>query len=240
MFRPFIFGRIMKKTVIAIAAAVLFLGTLTAMILIKLGELPDGYNDIKKGREKYEKLDSARLEMLDLSSGELLMTFCFYINSDNEMILDYDCPQNGEHAYSDGKQFYYRTDGEWNAITPRDEAYIHNIYNREYRYPYARGSAFFLDGTAVSEAAVEQNGDEKNITYVYDCDKLNESSAKQLDNVSRFIGFTCIYTLNADGLIVRFTEKGSIVDMDGKTEDINIAFEVSDVNNVKVIDIPFD
>lgn len=230
----------MKRIVIGIAAAVLLLAAFAVMIFIKLGELPDGYKDIKKARELYEKLDSARLDMIDVSSGELLMSFCFYINSDNEMILDYDCPQNGEHAYSDGNQFYYKTDGKWTAITPKDEAYIHNIYNREYRYPYARGSVFFLDGTAVKEAKIEQNGSGKTITYVYDCDKLNKNSAKQLDNVSEFSELTCTYTLNGDGLIVRFTEKGSLTDADGNPEEIDIALEVSDVNNVNVINIPFD
>lgn len=230
----------MKKLTIGISAAVLLAAALAVLIFIKLSSLPDGYREIKKAREMYEKLDSARLEMIDVSSGESLMSFCFYFNSDDEMILDYDCPQNGEHAYSDGKQFYYKTDGKWTAITPKDEEYIHNIYNREYRYPYARGTAFFLDGTAVKEAKTEQIGSEKIITYIYDCDKLNENSAKLLDNVSAFSELTCTYMLNADGLIVRFAEKGSITDSEGKVSDIDIAFEVSDVNNVNVIDIPFD
>lgn len=237
---PLFLEKFMKKIIIGIAAAVLLAAVFAVLIVIKLGELPDGYKDIKKAREMYEKLDSARLDMIDLSSGELLMSFCFYINGSNEMIFDYDCPQNGERAYSDGKQFYYKTDGKWNAITPKDEAYIHNIYNRGYRYPYARGTAFFLDGTAVKEAAIEESGGGKTITYVYDCDKLNENSAKQLDNVSEFSELTCTYTLNSDGLIVRFVEKGSLTDAEGKAADLNIAFAVSDVNNVNVIDIPFD
>ena len=230
----------MRKIIFGIAAAVLLTAAFAALIIIKLGKLPDGYKEIKKAREMYEKLDSARLDMIDASNGELLMSFRFYINGNNEMIFDYDCPQNGEHAYSNGKRFYYKTDGEWNRITPNDEAYIHNIYNREYRYPYARGTAFFLDGTAVKETKIVENGGEKTITYIYDCDKLNASSAKQLDNVSEFSEFTCTYTLNSDGLIVRFTEKGSYTDAEGKKEDIDIAFVVSDVNNVNVIDIPLD
>lgn len=232
----------MKKIIIAAVTVTLVIVTFAVLIYIKLSDLPEGYSDIKKARERYEKLDSARLDMTDLSSGETLMTFRFYINGDNEMILDYDCPQNGERAYSDGKQFYYRTetDGKWTAITPRDEEYIHNIYNREYRYPYARGAAFFLDGTAVSKSTVERNGGITTVTYVYDCDKLNEGSVKQLDNVSGFSELTCAYTLNADGLIVRFVEIGSIIDKDGNAENINIAFEVSEINNVKSIDKPFD
>ena len=237
---PLFLEEVMKKTIIGIAAAVLITAVFAVLIIIKLGELPDGYRDIKKARETYEKLDSARLEMIDLSSGELLMSFCFYINGSNEMVFDYDCPQNGEQAYSDGKQFYYKTDGEWNTITSKDEAYIHNIYNREYRYPYARGTVFFLDGTAVKEAKIEENDGEKTVTYIYDCDKLNKSSAKQLDNVSEFSELTCTYTLNTDGLIVRFAEKGSLTDAEGKVTDVDIAIVVSDVNNVNVIDIPFD
>lgn len=230
----------MKKIIIGISAAVLLAAVLAALIFMRFSSLPEGYKEIKKARDMYEKLDSARLDMIDVSSGESLMSFCFYFNSDDEMILDYDCPQNGEHAYSDGKQFYYKTDGKWTAITPKDEEYIHNIYNREYRYPYARGTAFFLDGTAVKEAKTEQKGSEKVITYIYDCDKLNENSAKLLDNVSEFSALTCAYTLNSDGLIVRFAEQGSLTDSEGKVSDIDIAFEVSDVNNVNDIDIPFD
>lgn len=230
----------MKRIVIGIAAAVLLAAAFAVLIVIKLGELPDGYRDIKKAREMYEKLDSAQLDMIDLSNDELLMSFRFYINGSNEMIFDYDCPQNGEHAYSDGKQFYYKTDGKWIAMTPKDEAYIHNIYNREYRYPYARGTAFFLDGTAVKEARIEENGGEKTITYIYDCDKLNENAVKMLDNVSEFAELICSYTINSDGLIVRFTEKGSLTDTEGNAEDMDIALAVSEVNNVNVIDIPFD
>lgn len=230
----------MKKIIMGICAAAL-LGAFAVMIFVKLDSVPDGYNDIKKARQMYEKLDSARLTMVDLSTGECLMSFCFYINADNEMILDYDSPQSGEHAYSDGKQFYYKEGGKWTAITPADEAYIHNIFNREYRYPYARGTAFFLDGTSVGEAAVEEeNGGEKTITYVYDAEKLNANAVKSLDNVSEFTALTCTYTIGADGLITRFTEIGSVIGADGVSSDINIALEVTDANNVKVIDIPFD
>ncbi|MDE6728403.1 MAG: hypothetical protein K2J80_10770 [Oscillospiraceae bacterium] len=230
----------MKKIIFGIAAIVLIAAGFAAVILIKLGNVPDGFNEIKKARGRDEKLDSARLVMTDASSGEIMMSFCFYINSDNEMILDYDDPRDDLHAYSDGKQYYYKSGGEWTAITPKDEEYIHNIYNRKYRYPYARGTVFFLDGTAVSEATVTENGGVKTITYVYDCEKLNESSVKKLDNVSAFSKLTCVYTLNDDGYLTRFAEKGSITDADGVAADVDILLEVTDMNDVRSIDIPFD
>lgn len=230
----------MKKIMFGIAAIVLVAAGFAAVILVKLGNVPEGFNEIKRARGLYEKLDSARLVMKDASSGEVMMSFCFYINSDNEMILDYDDPRDDLHAYSDGKQYYYKSGGEWTAITPKDEEYIHNIYNRKYRYPYARGTVFFLDGTAVSEVTVAENSGGKTITYVYDCDRLNENSAKKLENVSAFSELTCVYTLDADGYLTQFAEKGSITDDAGITAEVDILLEVTDMNGVKSIDIPFD
>lgn len=230
----------MKKNFLGIAAVCALIAVFAVLVIVKRTSVPQGFNDIKKARDKYESLDSARLTMTDLSTGEVLMTFCFYINGDNEMILDYDSPQTGEHAYSDGKQYCYRSEGEWTTITPADEEYIHNIFNRKYRYPYARGTVFFLDGTAVSEASVTEENGGKTVTYVYDADKLNSGSAKGLDNVSEFSELTCTYTIDESGLITRFTEKGKLTDADGAVSEVNIALEVSDVNNVKVIELPFD
>lgn len=230
----------MKKTIIGAAAFVIAAAALAILAFVKLKAVPNGADDIKNARKLYEKLDSARLTMTDNSTGENLMDFSFYINGDNEMIFEYVSPQSGDHAYSDGKQFYYKTDGKWTAITPEDESYIHNIYNREYRYPYARGSVFFMNADAVSEATVEEQNGGKTITYVYDCEKLNKKAVKDLENVSEFSALTCVYSINADGLITRFTEKGAVTDAEGKASDVDITLEVSEVNKIKFIEKPFD
>ncbi len=230
----------MKKTIIGAAAFAIAAAALAVLAFVKMKAVPDGADDIKEARQLYEKLDSAQLTMTDNSNGEKLMNFSFYINGDNEMIFEYISPQSGDHAYSDGKRFYYKTDGKWTAITPEDESYIHNIYNREYRYPYARGSVFFLNTGSVSEASIEEQNGGKTITYVYDCEKLNKSSVKDLENVSEFSALTCVYSLNADGLITRFTEKASLTDAEGKVSDVDITLEVSEVNKIKFIEKPFD
>lgn len=230
----------MKKTIIGAAAFAVAVAALAVPAFVKLKALPDGAEDIQEAKKLYEKLDSAQLTMTDNTSGDSLMSFCFYINGDNEMIFEYISPQNGDHAYSDGKQFYYKTDGKWTAITPEDESYIHNIYNREYRYPYARGSVFFLNTDAVSDVNIEEQSGAKTITYVYDCEKLNKKSVKDLENVSEFSALTCVYCLNADGLITKFTETASLTDADGNKSDTDITLEVSEVNNIRFIEKPFD
>ncbi len=203
---------------------------------------PENYGEIKKAKELYEKLDSARVVMVDNSSGGELMDFRFYINKKDEMIFSYESFENGDRAYSDGVQFFYKTEGDggWTAITPNDEAYIYNVYNRKYRYPYARGGLFFLDGTSVSSAKAAEVGGDRLITYVYDCDKLNDYAATKLDGVSAFSALTCVYRINADGYITEFTETGTMTDDSDTARDIDLTYRVTEMNGISVIENPVD
>lgn len=221
----------MKALVISLAAALalLFSGCTAAM--------PDGYNAVKSAKEKYEALDSARVVMEDISTGEQLMEFSFYINGKDEMVLSYS--GGGEYAYSDGAEFFYKTADaeEWEIIGPGDEGYIYNIYNREYRYPYARGSIFFLDGTSVESAAVIGGQDGPlTVTYVYDPERLNENAVSVLENVSSFSSLTVTYSIDAEGYITEFTEKGRVTDSEGAESDVDIRISVYDINSIT--DIP--
>lgn len=210
------------------------------LLLAGCAAVPESYNEIKKAKELYEKLDSACVVMVDNKSGGELMEFRFYINKKDEMLLSYESFENGEKAYSDGVQFFYKTgDSEgWTAVTPKDEAYIYNIYNRKYRYPYARGGLFFLDGTSVSTVETAEDG--RLITYVYDCGKLNDYAADKLDGVSSFSALTCVYRLNADGYIVEFTEKGTVTDDSENVSDIDITYRITEMNELTGIENPVD
>lgn len=238
LFCPFIFMVIqkMRKFFLCILSVVL------ALMLTGCVSAPENYGEIKKAKELYEKLDSARVVMVDNKSGGELMDFRFYINKKDEMIFSYESFENGDRAYSDGVQFFYRTEGDggWTAITPKDEAYIYNVYNRKYRYPYARGGLFFLDGTSVSSVGMSEDGGDKVITYVYDCDKLNDGYVKQLDGVSAFSALTCVYRINADGYITEFTETGTMTDDSDAVKDIDLTYLVTEMNGISVIENPVD
>ena len=144
-------------------------------------ELPGGYREFTAAREKYETLDSAKVTMTDLDSGEQVMEFSFYISANDEMVLSYTGTWGGvtQQAYSDGAEFFYKESGDdkWTVIGSGDENYIYNVYNRKYRYPYAEGRMFFLAAEAVKDAAVISSDDGPTmITYTYDPAKLNEAS----------------------------------------------------------------
>lgn len=206
---------------------------------------PDGYDSVKKAKELYNTLESARVVMEDITKGSTLMEFEFLINVRGEMEFYYkgESGDGTEHAYSNGAEFYYKTaDAEgWSVIGPADEGYIYNIYNREYRYPYADGSIFFLDGTSVEKSEVTENPDGGvTVEYTYNAEGLNSYAAGKLENVSAFSELKARYRMNKDGYITEFTETGAVTDSEGVLNDVNIRITVTDMNNIDEIAYPVD
>ncbi len=228
----------MKKLVFSsVIAALVMLGGCAAV--------PEGYDVVREAKEKYEALDSAMVVMTDLSSDERIMEFSFYFNANDEMVLSY-YGKDGEdemYAYSNGAEYFYKEPGEelWSVIGTEDESYIYNLYNREYRYPYAEGGIFFLDAGSVETAVVEQKQDGSCVVeYTYNKDKLNESTKGLLDGVDSFEALATIFEINADGYITDFTEVGTVTDTEGVSFDVNMRISVEAMNDVYEIPYPVD
>lgn len=229
----------MKKT------AALFLALVIMLLSGCALSVPEGFSQVKKAKELYEKLDSGRLTMTDLSDGSTLMEFSFFINSKDEMVFSYiSCDESGcEGAFSDGAQFFYknREDEQWHIISTDDESYLYNLYSRTYRYQYARGSIFFLDGTSVETAQITENADGSlTVRYDYDPERLNKNAAGMLDGVSSFTSLSAVYEIAPDGCMSSFTETGIVVDDSGESSNINIKLTVSSPNDVYDIPSPVD
>lgn len=232
-----IFGGVMKKIFI-------FPIILGALLLCGCSAKPEGYDSIKKAKKLFEELDSARVIMEDISAGERLMEFSFYINENDEMVFSYlgMSEEGEERCYSNGAEFCYKTadSDEWEVIGPADENYYYNIYTREYRYPYARGSIFFLDGTSVEAASVIEERDKTVIVYSYDPEKLNSYAVDLLYNVSSFSELTASYVIDENGYITEFTEKGIITDGNGEKSSVDICIIVDNMNEIYEIEAPVD
>ena len=228
----------MKKLLMAAAAV-------CAMLLSGCTPMPEGYDRVRAAKNKYEELDSARTVMTDLATGETIMELEFFINSNDEMVLSY-YGKDGEdemYAYSNGAEYFYKEpDAEkWKVIGSDDENYIYNLYNREYRYPYAQGGIFFLDGASVESAAVTDNADGScSIEYVYDADRLNESTQGILDGVSSFSSLQTTFEINADGYITAFSQRGVVTDTEGTVNEVNMRISVDMMNQVHDIPYPVD
>lgn len=230
----------MRRSVLAAAAAaaIICLSGCTA-------SMPEGYEAVRAAKEKYETLDSGRAVMTDLSTGEQIMEFSFFINAKDEMILSY-YGRDGENemfAYSNGAEYFYKDAGDemWSVIASDNEHYIYNLYNREYRYPYADGGIFFLDGTSVETASVTENDDGSvMVEYTYDAEKLSDSTKGILENVQGFSSLSTTFYINADGYITEFIEVGTVTDTEGVSRDVNMSIAVDMMNEVYDIPYPVD
>lgn len=209
-------------------------------------ELPEGYREFTAARDKYETLDSARVTMTDLDSGEQVMEFSFYFSANDEMVLSYSSTWDGvtQQAYSDGAEFFYKESGDekWTVISSGDENYVYNVYNRKYRYPYAEGRMFFLAAESVREASVTTGTDGSTvIVYDYDPDKLNEASMPGVEEeISEFQSLSTTLTISADGIPVQFVENGAVTTVSGEELTLNMQIDVTSVNEVFEIPYPVD
>ncbi len=230
----------MKKLISAAVSAALAL-TLSGCA----ASTPDGYRQVTAAKDKYETLNSGRATMTDLSTGDTIMEFSFMINHNDEMVFNYYGRDGSDemYAYSNGAEYYYKEpDAEmWSVIGPEDENYIYNLYSREYRYPYADGAVFFLDGSSVESAEVTDGADGAlTVTYIYDTDKLNSSVKGVLTDVSSFSSLTTVFSINSEGYITDFTETGTVTDADGVTHDIDMRISIDMMNEVYEIPYPID
>lgn len=229
----------MKRIISAVFAVVMISAMCGCM-----PQLPEGYELVKAAKEKYESLDSGRAIMTDLTTGEQIMEFTFFINKNNEMIFNY-YGRDGDaemYAYSDGAEYFYKDAGAemWSVITAADENYIYNIYNRENRYPYADGGIFFLDGTSVESSQISEDENSMTVIYTYDTDRLNSSTQGILDGVSSFSSLTTAFEIDGDGFITSFTETGEVKGTDGVTRDVNMKITIDKMNDVYDIPYPVD
>lgn len=232
----------MKKVIACAAAA----ASICVISGCSAASLPEGYEQFMQARELYERLDSARVTMTDIDSGEEIMRFSFYFTGSDEMVLSYYGCWYGEEqqAYSDGAEFFYKESGDekWSVISSADENYIYNIYNRKYRYPYAEGRIFFLAPEAVenAETGTAPNGNFR-ITYDYDAEKLNSQSIPGIvGQISEFKTLATTLETDPDGNVVSFTESGTIIAADGEEMTLNMRIDVADINSVFDIPYPVD
>lgn len=209
-------------------------------------QLPQGYDKFTAAREKFETLDSGRVTMTDLTTGEEIMRFSFFFTANDEMVFSYwgSWQGNVQQAYSDGAEFFYKDSGDekWTVIGSDDESYIYNVYNRGYRYPYAEGRLFFLAGEAVRDSGVITSEDgPTQINYVYDPEKLNSASMPGVqEDIQSFEKLSTTLEIDRQGYPVRFIEDGSVVTSAGEVMDFSMQIDVTDINDVYDVANPVD
>lgn len=78
------------------------------------------------------------------------------------------------------------------------------------------------------------------IVYSYDPEKLNSYAVSLLDNVSSFSELTVSYTIDENGYITEFTERGTVTDTNGQKSSVDLCIIVDNMNEIYEIETPVE
>ena len=204
----------MKK--LFVAAMVIFAVGLSACG--KVGDKAGGAL-IKQAREEYTSLDSARVVMTDMSTGEEAQSFTFkYDEKDTLVYSYYGKSANSEYAqYNNGLESFTYENGKVSHMSKGDADFVR--YTRKLPHPQADAGLLIYSPENITEAKEETVDGGIKVTHVYDAEKIGaqveEGSVK---------GFRAEYMFDNDGKLKYFDEitdaenNGSAVTYDYRVE----------------------
>lgn len=197
----------MKRRSGALIAAVLLF-----MLMLSGCKRAEGYDTIDKAREKYEKLDSAKLTITDAKNSDVIQEFTFKYEGDTLTYLYMGADTDGSLYYEfyNGEEYDVYSGGKWTSYPKGNDKCV--SYTRKNPNPKATKDIFFLVGSSIAKGEIKKldNGGQS-IYYQYDCSKLNGKMQEQLTSMGRLTAFETTFTIDADGEIVEMLERSALV-----------------------------
>ncbi len=198
-------------------------------------EAPDveGGDKIKKAREAYASLDSARVVMTNTETGECEQEFIF--KYDEKGMLSYSYVGKSEKSsykqFNNGYESYTEENGKVTHLVRGDNDFA--AYSKDAKHPQADMGLIIYQPASVKEASVTEDGDTTHIHHDYDLDKIKPELEE-----GEATAFYADYYFKGDELLY-FTETTEAkVDGEGKTYAYKI--EIKDKNSVERVENPID
>ncbi len=188
-----------------------------------------GNNLVMQAREEYNGLDSARVVMTNVDTGKEEKVFTFMYSGDTLVYSDWklvDGRENSEYndgkinAYHHGDKFYEYKDGDKNF----------KKYTRSDKHQMTSEDMITYIPSAITDAKMTVNGDERELTHVYDVKKVNPSAPEE----GEVTDFAVRYVFDKDGKLKYFTET-TIYKVDGKEKRCGYKTVIQDKNNIKEV-----
>jgi hypothetical protein len=204
-----------------------------AVCLSACGSVKDkaGGELIEKAREEYTSLDSAKVIMTNVETGEVEQTFTFKYDEKDILIYSYyGKSEKSEFAqYNNGSESFTYENGEYTHSVKTDSDFVR--YVRASTYPQADEGLLIYEPKYITEdSAVENSDGSVEYTHVYDITKI---AAEAEDG--EVTGFTVKYLFDKDGELVNFTE---ITDTEsgGEKKQYSYRVEITEKNSVKDVE----
>ena len=185
---------------------------------------------IKKAREEYTSLNSAKVVMTDLSTGEEAQSFTFkYDEKDTLVYAYYGKSANSEYAqYNNGLECFTYENGEVSHISKGDADFVR--YTRKLPHPQADAGLLIYIPENTTDAKEETVSGGIKVTHIYDAQKIGAQVEE--GNVT---GFRAEYMFDNDGVLEYFDE---ITDSEnnGRQETYAYRVELTQQNSVDTVE----
>ncbi len=155
-----------------IAAAAVSAAAAFCMAGCSLESDVEGGDLIKKAREAYKELDSARVTMTNTATGEIEQEFTFKYDEKDILLFSYSGKsEESEYAqYNNGIECYTYENGELSYSHKGEEGFV--LYTRQSPHPQADEALIIYSPSAVKEANVTEEDGITHIEHIYDVKKI--------------------------------------------------------------------
>lgn len=217
----------MRKLFKGLAAALF-----TAFVLSGCGEVADkeGGALVRQAREEYTSLNSARVVMTDMETGNEEQCFTFkYDEKDTLVFSYYGKSENTEYAqYNNGVECFTYDNGTLEHIVKGDSDFVR--YTRKMPHPQADAGLLIYTPQNITSAKEESVDGGTKVTHEYDV-KLIGAELEE----GEVTGFTAEYFFDENGSLEYFTETTE-AQVDGRTEVHAYKIEITEKNSVGTVE----
>ncbi|MBQ8966826.1 hypothetical protein [Ruminococcus sp.] len=214
------------RKIFAAGLAVLMLG------LAGCGKAEDkaGGALIKQAREEYASLDSARVVMTDMNTGEEAQSFTFKYDEKDTLIFSYyGKSENNEYAqYNNGLECFTYENGEVSHTTKGDTDFVR--YTRKMPHPQAAEGLLIYSPENITEAKEETVPEGIKVTHVYDVQKIGAKVEE-----GTVTGFRAEYLFDGDGKLMYFDEITE-AENNGSENTYDYRVEITEENGVSLVE----
>lgn len=210
-------------------AAVLM--SVACLLLSSCGE-PEvaGDNLINDARDAYTKLDSAKVVMTNVDTGEVDQTFIFKYDEKDVLMYSY-FGKNGKEEYAqynNGAECYSYENGKYTHTVKGDKDF--QKYTRKAIHPQADKGLIFFTPKYIKNASMKEKNGITHVVHIYDPEKIAKSAKN--DNIT---AFSVEYYFDKDGKLLYFIESNESKE-DGKTKTYSYKIEITEQNSVDKIE----
>jgi hypothetical protein len=212
-----------KTLMAALLAAAMVPAVLTGCGSVKDAE---GADLILDARKEYAQLDSAKVIMTNLGTGEVDQEFTFKYDEKDVCVFSY-YGKNGDDVYAqfnNGVEDMKYENGEYSHTVRGDRAF--NQYTRSAKHPQADEGLLVYTPQAVKKAEKTEKDGEISVKYEYDLKKLGAD----IEGV-KATGFETEYRFTDGGELLWFTETTY-----SKDETYSYKIEITERNSVDKVE----